>query len=191
MRLSFDSGARHAAVNRRERKRSFVAGVYDWAGAAVFSLTAVVLFLLFVVRIVGVDGTSMVPTLNDGDRLLVSVLPQELRRGDIVIVNRYTLEPLIKRIVAVEGDTVRIDSDQGRVFLNGDPLYEPYIQGKTLARDFGDQPRTVPDGYLVVMGDNREYSKDSRSAEIGLVPVEDVIGRAFFRFAPSKDFGPI
>ena len=151
---------------------------------AVFSL-----LLSYVFRVVGVDGDSMLPTLNNEDRLLLSTFETEYQRGDIVVVDRYTDEPLIKRVIAVSGDTLEI-TGSGVVSVNGVVLDEPYIQGETLLFDFPGATK-VPNGYLFVMGDNRSMSKDSRKAEIGLISIKDVVGTAVYRVWPLQSFGKI
>lgn len=97
-----------------ERKPDAVSSFYEWIDAAVFSLVVVVLVFTFLCRIMGVDGSSMKTTLMDRDLLILSVLPYTPERGDIVVINRYTKEPLIKRVIGVAGDTVEIDEEQHR-----------------------------------------------------------------------------
>lgn len=172
-----------------EKERKIVRSLYDWMGTLVVALCVFVLLFAFAVRVITVDGSSMLPTLEDGDRLLLSVTDTHYTRGDIVVVDRYTDEPLIKRVIAVGGDTVSIDAD-GRVFINGKYVYENYIQGETILRDFSGEVK-VPQGYLFIMGDNRTISKDSRSAEIGLVSVKDVVGKAVFCVWPLQSLGKI
>ena len=168
-----------------EKGKSTVAGLYEWIGAAIFSLAFVVLVFTFLCRIVGVVGNSMNPTLSWGDRLIITRLGYTPQQGDIVIVNRYTEEPLVKRVVAVGGQTLRIDDETGTVYVNGKALDEPYIQGHTYSLGFGAEEQTVPEGCVFVMGDNREHSKDSRYMdEVGFVSESDVIGKAVFRFLP-------
>lgn len=168
-----------------EKGKSTVAGLYEWIGAAIFSLAFVVLVFTFLFRIVGVVGNSMNPTLSWGDRLIITRLGYTPQQGDIVIVNRYTEEPLVKRVVAVGGQTLRIDDETGTVYVNGKALDEPYIQGHTYSLGFGAEEQTVPEGCVFVMGDNREHSKDSRYMdEVGFVSESDVIGKAVFRFLP-------
>lgn len=161
-----------------------VEGIYEWVGAALYSLICVVLAFLFVFRIVGVDGDSMNPTLYDKERLILLTFMYKPQRGDIVVIDRYTQEPLVKRVIAVGGDEIAILPQTGEVVLNGVVLEEEYTRGRTLVHDFGTEAKRVPDGYLVVMGDNRENSRDSRSAEIGFVNEKDVVGKAIFRFYP-------
>ena len=164
--------------------RSTVAGLYEWVGAAIFSLTLVALVFAFLFRIVGVVGSSMVPTLHEGDRLIVTRLFYQPKQGDIVIINMHDEEPLVKRIIAVGGDRLRIDEDGG-VYVNGEKLNEPYIEGITYPLGFGTEERVIPEDCVFVMGDNREHSKDSRStAEVGFVKQSDIMGQAVLRIFP-------
>ena len=172
--------------NREEKGRPDpVSGLYDWIDAAVLSLIVVVLVFTFFVRIVGVDGESMNNTLMNGDRLILSVLPYTPERGDIVVISRRNQEPLIKRVIGVAGDTIEIDEELHRVKLNGELLDEPYVDFPTLAYDLSGKV-VVPEGMVFVMGDHRDDSHDSRWADIGPVPVEDILGRAVMRVWPFQ-----
>lgn len=162
---------------------------YDLVGTLIIALSVFAVLTSYFVRVIGVDGSSMQPTLQNGDLLLLSVTEDQYRHGDIVVVDRYTYSPLIKRIIAVGGDTISITSD-GQVYLNDRLLQEEYIQGKTVLRDFPGEI-TVPRGYLFVMGDNRPVSKDSRMNEVGLISVKDVVGKAEFCIWPLPSFGKI
>ena len=153
-----------------ERKPDAVSSFYEWIDAAVFSLVVVVLVFTFLCRIVGVDGSSMKTTLMDRDLLILSVLPYTPERGDIVVINRYTKEPLIKRVIGVAGDTVEIDEEQHRVRINGVLLDEPYI-------------------HVPTYPENRVASLDSRS--IGLIDEGDILGKAVFRILPFDRIGSI
>ncbi len=168
-----------------EREQRFT-GLYEWVEAAVFSLIVVVLVFTFLFRVVGVDGPSMTPTLLDQERLILTDLFYTPERGDVVVINRYTREPLIKRIIAVGGDTLAIDGETGEVSVNGEVLDEPYIQGTTYPLEF-ESPQTVPEGYVFVMGDNRENSTDSR--RLGFISEKDIMGEAVFRIWPLSKFG--
>lgn len=170
-------------------KKRWLVSLYDWLEAAIVSLIFVILAFIFLFRNVGVDGPSMNPTLYSGDRLILLTCCYTPARGDIVVIDRYTQDPLVKRVIAVGGDKISIQEDTGKVVLNGKVLNEKYAVGKTILRDFGTDTKTVPKGYLIVMGDNREVSKDSRSAEVGFVNVKDVVGKAIFRFYPAKRLG--
>ena len=163
--------------------------LYDWAGTAIFSLVFIVVLFTFVCRIVGVDGDSMNNTLTNGDRLvLTDTYDYTPERGDIVVINRYTREPLIKRIIAVAGDKLEITAD-GRVLLNDTALNEPYIKGDFTAQKEFVQAQVVPSGCVFVMGDNRGNSHDSRNVDISFVPVEDIVGKAAFRLFPFDKMG--
>lgn len=170
----------------RERNRHAVITAYEWAGVIVATMTVLLLLLTYVVRVVGVDGDSMLPTLKDGDRLLLSSLSTEYSYGDIVVIDRYTEEPLIKRIIAVEGDEIAIVS--GEVYVNGQRLSESYIQGTTINKDF-HETAVVPDGCVFVMGDNRSDSKDSRTKEIGMISQKDIVGKVLVTVWPPSSIG--
>lgn len=149
---------------------------------------------MFFVRASLVRGSSMEPTLSDGDCILVRIAGyDDPRPGDIVAVRAKDREGkhLIKRIIAVGGQTVQIDFEAGQVFVNGQLLEEPYIAEAThLAGDIRF-PVTVPPDCYFVLGDNRNHSQDSRSSTLGCVPRGDIEGKAVFRFAPLDRFGPI
>ena len=172
-----------------ENTNTMVQNLYEWVEAAVFSLTCVVLVFTFLFRIVGVDGDSMNPTLIDKDRLIITRTLYTPKTGDIVIINRYTLEPLVKRVIAVVGDTLTIDPDTHKVIVNGVTLNEPYIQGFTYPLQFSPTTQTIPKGYVFVMGDNRENSRDSRFPDIGFVKLSSIMGKAIFRFLPLSQAG--
>ena len=172
-----------------ERKPDAVSSFYEWIDAAVFSLVVVVLVFTFLGRSGGVDGSSMKTTLMDRDLLILSVLPYTPERGDIVVINRYTKEPLIKRVIGVAGDTVEIDEEQHRVRINGVLLDEPYIHVPTYPEGMAGKTVEIPDGKVFVLGDNRVASLDSRS--IGLIDEGDILGKAVFRILPFDRIGSI
>ena len=149
---------------------------------------------MFFFRAAPVRGSSMEPTLRDGDCIFVQTAGyHQPRQGDIVAIRAKDRQGkhLIKRIIAREGDTVQIDFEAGMVFVNGQLLEEPYInEATTLSGDI-PFPVTVPPGCFFVLGDNRNHSQDSRSSALGFVPLDDIEGRAVFRFAPLSRFGPI
>ena len=177
-------------MKQRSDSSKWITSLYEWIEAIVFSLIIIVLVFTFICRIVRVDGTSMENTLAHNDRLLLFNMEYTPERGDVVVVVRDGQEPLIKRVIAVEGDTVEIIEDTAEVVVNGETLSEPYIKGMTVNRDFfGEQE--VPEGCLFVMGDHRTVSLDSRSEEIGFVSVSDVMGQASFRIWPISGFGPV
>ena len=164
---------------------------YEWVQALVCSVLAVVVIFTFVIRLIGVDGHSMVPTLQDGDRLLVlnSMLYNDYKYGDIVVLRKDTFmaEPIVKRVIATEGQTVDIDFVTGTVYVDGVALREDYINELTYMDEGTQFPLTVPEGSIFVMGDNRNRSDDSRNAELGTVDTRYVIGRAVFLLFPGTD----
>lgn len=175
-------------VNTESRRRLAVTA-YEWVSTLVISLLVLVIAFTFFLRIVRVDGDSMDNTLQDGDQLLMLTAVSDYQRGDIVVVDRYTIEPLVKRIIAVGGDTIKID-ENGLVYLNGSLLSEPYAAEFTPQKGCTEAV-VVPDGYVFLMGDNRLVSKDSRSEEIGLVLEKDLVGKAVFRLSPFSTLGGI
>ena len=165
--------------------------LYEWVQALVCSVLAVVLLFTFGVRLIGVDGHSMVPTLQHGDRLLVlnSMLCGGYEPGDIVVLRKESFlpTPIVKRVVAVEGQVVDIDFTSGTVFVDGKPLQEDYINERTFRTDGTEFPLTVPEGSVFVMGDNRNHSNDSRDERLGTVDKRYVIGRAVYLAFPGPD----
>ena len=169
------------------------ADILDWYDALVFALTLLVLLFAFCARIVMVSGHSMEATLQDGDRLLVQSVGNQLERGDPVVVDGYINygKPLVKRVIAKGGDVVDINTDEGRVYVNGSPLEEPYTLESTLVAGDVKYPLTVPDGMLFLMGDNRQNSTDSRFSIIGCVDERDILGKVLLRIFPINKFGSV
>lgn len=173
---------------------SLAADIFYWAEALVFALTFLVIVSVFFVRLSGVDGSSMFPTLKDRDQLLVRLVGyQEPVRGDIVVLETpaFEDEPLVKRVIGVAGDVIDIDSATGTVLLNGEALFEPYIAEPI--REFGSisYPFTVPKDCAFVMGDNRNHSSDSRVAAVGAIPYDSIIGKVMFRILPIGQIGTV
>ena len=170
--------------------------LYEWVQALVCSVLTVVLVFTFGIRLIGVDGHSMVPTLQDGDRLLVttSLLSGDYEYGDIVIIQKGAFaggEPIVKRVIATGGQTVDIDFDAGVVYVDGEALEESYVFEPTYRsfREVGDgldYPVTVPEGSVFVLGDNRNHSADSRYAGLGCVDESRILGRVLLRIIPGR-----
>ena len=165
--------------------------LYEWVQALLQAVLLVILIFTFAARLIGVEGTSMVPTLQNGDRLLVtsSLLYNDYKYGDIVILRKQTfdLKPIVKRVIATEGQTVDIDFTAGEVRVDGVLLDEPYINDLTHEDEGVEFPLTVPEGCIFVMGDNRNGSTDSRDTRLGTVDTRYVIGRAVLLVFPGQD----
>ena len=165
-----------------EKKQTEGRGAYEWVQALVCSVLTVVLIFTFAVRIVRVSGESMRETLQDQDMLVVlnNWLCGGYEQGDIVILQRddfYGGEPIVKRVIATEGQTVDIDFDAGVVYVDGTALEEPYTREPTWTQEGTEFPLTVPEGCIFVMGDNRNDSDDSRDSTLGPVDTRCVLGR--------------
>lgn len=178
---------------RKTESRGFRADLFQSLETIIFALLAVILIFTFVFRLVGVDGDSMLDTLQDGDRLIVSRLFYQPEVGDIVIVIQpnVTSGPLVKRIIAMGGQTIDINTSRGEVYVDGKLIHEPYIKDLTtrIPNPPLQFPYTVPEGKVFVMGDNRLNSLDSRSVQIGAVDERYLLGKVIFRIFPFDRFG--
>jgi signal peptidase I len=166
--------------------------LYDWLQCVVTAVVFGILIFVFIGRTIGVDGTSMLQTLHDKDRVIMWSLFYKPDRGDIVIIKTKTYDdkPLVKRVIAVGGDTVDIDFELGEVTVNGVVLDEDYINEPTHNELNFRGPVTVPEGHIFVLGDNRNKSLDSRSDSIGFVDVRNVLGKVLLVIMPGKnEFG--
>ena len=171
--------------------------ILDWIEAIVIAVIVALVLKTFVLTLAVVSGSSMESTLSNGDRLYVNKLFYTPEKGDIVIIDtdKHPQGPLVKRVIATEGDTVYIDPDTYEVYLNDELLDEDYIKGKTILREIGSEyasakysrenPIVIGKDEVFVMGDNRENSSDSRS--MGIFTTDEVVGHAIFRFWPLRD----
>lgn len=165
--------------------------ILDIIKPAAITAGAVLLFSIFAGHVT-ISGESMLPTFENGDKVLTRKVNYTPERGDIVVINTEKHpRTLIKRIIAISGDVIDIDFEAGEVRINGNLLDEPYIYEPTHERENEEivYPLTVPDGYVFVMGDNRNHSIDSR--QIGCVPAEDIDGEVFWQYMPINKFGKI
>ena len=182
------------ADEEAEESFNFTSFVFDWSNAFIIAFIAVVILLTFVYRQVTVSGSSMTDTLVDSDRLIISSFMYTPQYGDIIVVSHgenYS-DPIIKRVIATEGQALSINYQTGDVSVDGVILDEKYIKGNTIPlKNPLDIPDKIPEGYVFVMGDNREGSLDSRSNDIGLIPVENIIGKAELRIFPISGFGSV
>ena len=165
--------------------------VYCWAQALIAAVVGVVLLFTFGFRLIGVNGSSMQDTLYTGDRLLVlNAMFCDFKAGDVVVINDYNAalnDTLVKRIIAVGGQTVDIDSFTGTVYVDGVALDEPYTKGITQASDGTAFPLTLEEDEVFVMGDHRDHSTDSRSSRLGPVKEGYLQGKALLLLTPGKN----
>lgn len=181
----------NAAETAEKQGKKESCELYEWVQALVCSVLLVVMVFTFGVRLIGVDGHSMLPTLQHGDRLLVlnSMFYHDYQYGDIVVLRKESFgqEPIVKRVIATEGQTVDIDFASGVVYVDGEALDEDYINEPTYTEEGVQFPLTVPEGEIFVLGDNRNGSSDSRHSQLGTVDDRCVIGKAVWMLFPGPD----
>lgn len=182
---------------KKKNEGRFSSELFSWGESLMVVLIFFVVVFTFFIRLIGVDGSSMYPTLEDHNIMLVSNLNYTPQKGDIVVLRKegfYDNQPIVKRVIATGGDTIDIDPVTGDVIVNGETLVEPYIAEKinTLER-MGDltYPQTVPEGCIFVMGDNRNGSTDSRWASLGMVDQRYVLGHVLSVVYPFSNFGSV
>jgi signal peptidase I len=196
-------------AGRDKEKKPIIREVFDWVEIIAFSLAFVLLMFSYVARQARVDGGSMKETFHDGESIIISDLFYKPKQGDIVVFqvpnSRLTTEPIIKRVIAVGGQTVYIDFDNWKVYVYDDasltvdqvlatiePLDEPYIEAMrqsdfskySMNRGSYSYPLTVEEGKIFCMGDNRNGSTDSRSSYLGQIDERYVLGKVLFRIWP-------
>ena len=176
-----------------EEEITITQSCYEWLHTFVVAITFVVLILTFIFRLVDVDGESMMDTLHDADRLVVTNFLYKPDNGDIVVIShgQNLYKPIIKRVIATEGQSLKIDFQKGEVSVNGAVIDEPYIKALTTRQGDGEIPSVIPEGMVFVMGDNRNHSTDSRFSSVGLIPESNIIGKAQFCLWPFDRFGKI
>jgi signal peptidase I len=188
-------------TNNEFKQGSGVLNCFEWVESIVTALIIVVVLFTFLFRIVTVSGPSMQPNLHDSYRLILSNLNYHPKQGDIVVISHTTglSEPIIKRVIALPGQTVDINNQTGRVSVDGKILDESaYIKNgiTQVAQDSSSNPvlkfpQKVPDGHIFVLGDNRTISEDSRYEKVGMVDEKYIIGKAEFILFPFHHIGKI
>lgn len=200
------------SVETNGDKKDFRHEILEWMEVVVTALVAVVLVFTFVIRIATIQGPSMENTLYSGEKVLISKVAYTPKQGDVVVISRNynavdpseikwpddpnNSEPIIKRIIAVEGQTVDIDFDKGIVYVDGKKIDDSYTKTPTNAKADVQFPQTVPKGCVFVLGDNRNNSTDSRFSQLGtdgngMVKEEYIIGCVYLRIFPFNKFGGI
>lgn len=172
--------------------------LYEWLEEIVIALTLVILVFTFLFRVVTVTGESMLPNFVEGQKLIVTNLGHSVEQGTVVVITNVLNEPIIKRVIATEGQTVDIDYETGTVYVDGEAVDETRfgLENGITTRPYSTLeamvfPQTVPEGCVFVLGDNRGVSKDSRYTEVGMVDTRHILGEAVFTLYPFDRFGVI
>lgn len=171
---------------------------FYWVQTLVYAVVAIVLLFTFVGRLTRVEGNSMLNTLHDGDMLLLQSIGYEPKVGDVVVLNKTTAETvsllggdaIVKRVVALGGQTVQIDYKTSTLYVDGQPVNEPYVREAMELRAgpySGQTAFVVPEDNVFVLGDNRNESTDSRQEMLGPVHKDYIMGRAVCILFPFED----
>lgn len=184
------------ASEKKTEKQTWQQGLTLYIHDLIYMLLTVMIVFLIVFRVVVVTQDSMFSTLWDGDYLLLvsNLFCGEPQQGDIVVINKKSFDngrPIVKRVIAKEGQVVDIDFESGTVYVDGAALEEPYIHQKTTNEEGMVFPLTVEENCIFVLGDNRGVSLDSRSPQIGQIDRREVLGKAVFLLLPGTHHGQL
>lgn len=185
-----------------EEPRRPGAELYEWLQLFLGCVVAAVVLFNCVARLTRVDGGSMDNTLQHGEIMLIWSLGYTPKQGDIVVLNKTSVllpdwtEPraIVKRVIATGGQTVDVDYSAGTVYVDGQPLDEPYLPEEMRRPGAPSMQEThweVPEGSIFVMGDNRNYSTDSRDSLLGTIDTDYILGRAVLALWPPDRFGTV
>lgn len=184
------------ASQKDKETRSWQQSILLYVHDLMCMLLVVMLLFLVVFRVILVTGDSMFATLWDGDYLLLvsELFCGDPEPGDIVVISKQSFDegkPIVKRVIATEGQTVDIDFESGTVYVDGKALREPYIHNETTNEEGTEFPLTVAENCIFVLGDNRAVSLDSRSPQIGQIDRREVLGKALCLMIPGTHHGQL
>lgn len=156
--------------------------LFETFESVTYTLISMVVFMTFFFRVISVSGVSMQDTLHDFDKVLVKRFNYHPVCGDVVVIKRgqYLDQPLVKRVIATEGQSLKIDYGSQSVFVDGVKIKEDYVPELMIYQNDDYIPEKIPKGYCFVMGDNRNKSLDSRSGTVGLIENKNIVGKAVF-----------
>lgn len=174
---------------KTQKSKSDSMELYDWVQCIISAMLCGIFIFMFIGRVVGIFGSSMLPTLVHGDKAIVSSLFYTPSYGDIVIIQKDSFDddPIVKRVIATEGQTVDIDFEEGIVYVDGVALEEDYVNSLTTTPIDFTEAVTVPENCVFVLGDNRNASNDSRDSRISMVDERCIIGKVYFIIFPGVD----
>lgn len=184
------------ASDKEKEPRSWQQNVLLYVHDLMCMLLVVMLLFLVVFRVILVTGDSMFTTLWDGDYLLLvsELFCGDPEPGDIVVISKQSFDhgsPIVKRVIAIQGQTVDIDFESGTVYVDGEALREPYIHNETTNEEGTVFPLTVAENCIFVLGDNRAVSLDSRSPQIGQIDRREVLGKSLCLMIPGTHHGQL
>ena len=184
------------ASDKEKEPRSWQQNVLLYVHDLMCMLLVMMLLFLVVFRVILVTGDSMFTTLWDGDYLLLvsELFCGDPEPGDIVVISKQSFDhgsPIVKRVIATQGQTVDIDFESGTVYVDGQALREPYIHNETTNEEGTVFPLTVAENCIFVLGDNRAVSLDSRSPQIGQIDRREVLGKALCLMIPGTHHGQL
>jgi signal peptidase I len=184
-------------TNGKNTVHGFTAACFEWVEALIPALIVIIVVFTFLFRVnIVVNGPSMEPNLMDGYKVFTSCVERNFTRGDIVVIDNKGTSlniPIIKRVIATEGQTVDIDFQTGIITVDGKELDESAYIENGITKDKGDVnfPQKVPAGCIFVLGDNRTISEDSRYKAVGMIDQRYVIGKVHFIIMPFSKFGKL
>ena len=181
--------------NEPEEQATLGQSLYSWLQAVAPVIIGIVLVFTFVGRLTPVDGPSMEPTLWHGDMMVVRSLGYTPKQGDVVVLTKpfeNITGPIVKRVIAVGGQTVEIDYAANTIYVDGEEIPQGYILEPMEQKSWQTiSTITVPEGEVFVMGDNRNVSNDSRNPDLGTVDTRYILGKAELVLFPFGDLGLI